>query len=173
MVWRLTGQMVHVIQADVLNSGGLRNVMDGDATLLKGFDFNIKGKFGSTFCAPFLTTMDREAGVLTITIASFVPKQLLVAPKGASHFKIISAGAEVDFGNGWYILSRSETSILPWDAMPATMISQVHGVSPNSSKPLFLFLGVVFYQEVSGQFCMLKNGRRNVLAIVGVDVSSP
>src|SRR5690606_38256362 len=30
MVWRLTGQMVHVIQADVLNSGGLRNAMDGD-----------------------------------------------------------------------------------------------------------------------------------------------
>ena len=44
MVSRLTQAMIKVIQADVTNDRGLRNVIDGEAELLAGFDFNIGGK---------------------------------------------------------------------------------------------------------------------------------
>ncbi|MCW3808140.1 hypothetical protein OM074_21150, partial [Marinilabiliaceae bacterium D04] len=37
---RLTSQMVKVIQADVTNGRGERNVVDGDLNLLQGFEFN-------------------------------------------------------------------------------------------------------------------------------------
>jgi hypothetical protein len=40
MVGRLTKEMVRVIQADATNARGLRNVIDGEAELLEGFDFN-------------------------------------------------------------------------------------------------------------------------------------
>jgi hypothetical protein len=62
MVSRLTQSMVKVIQADLVNDRGLRNVIDGEAELLVGFDFNITGKLGTTLFVPFVGTIDRVAG---------------------------------------------------------------------------------------------------------------
>jgi hypothetical protein len=47
-------------------------------------------------------------------------------------------------------------------------INQVNAVTPASTKPLFLALGVEFYQEVNGQMYPLKNGAYNPLALVQV-----
>jgi hypothetical protein len=53
--------------------------------------------------------------------------------------------------------------------MTATVaISHVNPVTPNSTKPLFLALGVEFYQQVNGQMYPLKNGSYNPLALVSV-----
>jgi len=49
MVSRLTAEMVKVIQEDVTNARGLRNVIDGEAELLEGFEFNISGKLGCRY----------------------------------------------------------------------------------------------------------------------------
>src|SRR5215831_4181203 len=46
MVSRLTQQMMKVIQADTTSERGQRNVIDGEALLLNGFEFNINGKLG-------------------------------------------------------------------------------------------------------------------------------
>jgi hypothetical protein len=51
--------MVKVIQADAVNERGLRNVIDGEAELLLGFEFNIRGKLGTTLYAPFVGAIDR------------------------------------------------------------------------------------------------------------------
>ncbi len=48
MVSRLTQKMVEVVQADATNPRGQRNVIDGEAELLQGFEFNISGKLGTT-----------------------------------------------------------------------------------------------------------------------------
>ena len=41
--------MVKVIQADTVSERGLRNVIDGEAELLFGFEFNIRGKIRNHF----------------------------------------------------------------------------------------------------------------------------
>jgi hypothetical protein len=41
-------------------------------------------------------------------------------------------------------------------------------VTANSTHPLFLLLGVEFFQEVNGQMYSLRNGGYNSLAIVMV-----
>ena len=151
MVSRLTQSMVKVIQADLVNDRGLRNVIDGEAELLAGFDFNITGKLGTTLFAPF------------------VPSTMISAPSGTTHFKIISGGSEVDFEAETYVVATSETAILPWDATATVPINQVKAVTANSTKPLFLALGVEFYQEINGQMYPLKNGAFNPLSIAKVD----
>ena len=57
MVSRLTKAMVKVIQEDTTNPRGLRNVIDGEAELLAGFEFNKNGKLGITLYAPFTATL--------------------------------------------------------------------------------------------------------------------
>jgi len=168
MVSRLTQAMVKVIQADLVNERGLRNVIDGEAELLVGFEFNIGGKLGTSLFAPFVGAIDRVTGEITVDLASFVPANMIAAPSGTTHFKIISAGAEINFEAETFVVTSSETAILPWDMTPTVAISHLNSVTPNSVSPLFLALGVEYYQEVNGRMYPLKNGSYNPLALVQV-----
>ena len=169
MVSRLTQAMVKVIQADLVSDRGLRNVIDGEAELLFGFEFNIRGKLGTTLFAPFVATIDRVAGEITVDLASFIPANMIAAPSGTTHFKIISGGAEVDFEAETFVVASSETAILPWDTTPTAVINQVNAVTAASTKPLFLALGVEFYQQINGTMYPLKNGAFNPLSVAKVD----
>ncbi|PRZ20316.1 hypothetical protein [Flavobacterium granuli] len=168
MVGRLTQAMVKVIQADMVNERGLRNVIDGEAELLAGFEFNARGKLGTSLFAPFEGTIDRASGEITVDLASFLPGNMIAAPSGTTHFKIISAGAEINFEAETFVVASSETAILPWDMTPTAAINQTNLVSPNSVSPLFLALGVEYFQEVNGKMYPLKNGAYNPLALVQV-----
>ena len=168
MVSRLTAEMVKVIQEDVTNVRGLRNVIDGEAELLEGFEFNIAGKLGTTIYAPFTATIDRVAGTLTANIPAFVPINMIAAPGGSTHFKIVSTGAEIDFENETFVMDAQASGVLPWDATATAVINLVNAVTANSTHPLFLALGIEFYQEVNGQMYPLKNGAYNALALVKV-----
>ena len=169
MVSRLTQAMVKVIQADLVSDRGLRNVIDGEAELLFGFEFNIRGKLGTSLFATFVATIDRVAGEISVDIASFIPANMIAAPSGTTHFKIISGGAEVDFEAETFVVATSETAILPWDATPTAVINQVNAVTAASTKPLFLALGVEFYQQINGTMYPLKNGAFNPLSVAKVD----
>jgi hypothetical protein len=147
---------------------GLRNVIDGEAELLSGFEFNIRGKLGNTLFAQFSGSIDRAAGSIGVEIPEFSPLTMLAAPEGTTHFKIVSGGAEVDFEAESFVIKTSATDILPWSAADTDVISQSNAVTADSTKPLFLVVGVEFYQEVNGLMYPLKNGSYNPLAIVQV-----
>lgn len=169
MVSRLTKEMMNVIKADTTSQRGLRNVIDGEAELLLGFDFNINGKLGTTLLVPYVATIDRVSGEITLEIDPFIPINMIAAPSGTTHFKIISGGAEIDFEADTYVVSTSETAVLPWNATATVAISHTNEVTAASTKPLFLAVGVEFYQEVNGQMYPLKNGAFNPLSISRVD----
>ena len=168
MVSRLTSTMVKVIQADATNTRGERNVIDGEAELLTGFEFNANGKLGNTIYAPYSSAIDRVAGTLEVSIPSFKPAQMIAAPGGATHFKFVSGGAEVDFENETFTVDLQESAVLPWTAPPAAAITLTNTVTANSTHPLFLVFGIEFYQEVNGEMYPLKNGAHNALSIVAV-----
>src|SRR6187549_4302321 len=73
MIARLTKEMMRVIKADETNPRGYRNVIDGEAEFLKGFEFNVNSKLGTTLFAPFTGTVNRVTGELSVGIPSFVP----------------------------------------------------------------------------------------------------
>jgi hypothetical protein len=169
MVGRLTQEMVKVIQADTTSVRGKRNVIDGEAELLEGFEFNIGSKLGTTLFAPFTSVIDRVAGTLVVNIPSFIPVNMVAGPGGATHFKLTSAGAAVDFENETFEVTTSETAALPWDATATAVINLSNAVTANSPNPLFLALGIEFYQETNGVQYPLKNGSYNAMALVSVD----
>jgi len=168
MASRLSAMMVKVIQADATNPRGQRNVIDGEAELLKDFDFNKNSKLGTTLFAPYVPTIDRVTGAITVNIPSFIPGNMVAAPSGATHFKIVSAGAEINFENETYVVDTQETAILPLDNVATAVINLANAVTPNSTSPLFLALGVMFYQEVNGGQYSLKNSAYNSLSLVDV-----
>jgi hypothetical protein len=116
VVARLTTEMLKVIHADATNVRGERNVIDGEAGLLEGFEFNINAKLGTTLYAPYTSAIDRVTGTLTGTIPAFIPINMIAASGGTTHFKIVSAGAEIDFENETFVMDAQESAVLPLDS---------------------------------------------------------
>ena len=168
MVGRLTRDMVKVIQQDQVNERGKRNVNDGDITLVKGFDFNINGKLSTTLYAPYTSSLDRVSGNVSVDLSPFVPLNMINAPSGTTHFKIEAASADVNFEDGSFNVSNADTGILPYDATETSAINLATSIPANSSEPIFLVLGVEFYQEINGEKYVLKNGAYNALQIIEV-----
>ena len=166
---RLTGEMMKVIKADATNPRGMRNVIDGEATLLQGFDFNVNAKLGTSLYMPYTSVIDRVAGTLTVNLPAFNPAEQIAAPAGTTHFKIVSMGAEVDFENETFVTDTKETTVLPWDSTATAVINLANAVTANSTHPLFLLLGIQFFQQVNGTNYSLKNGAYNALSIVKVN----
>lgn len=168
MVSRLTREMIKVIQADQTNPRGLRNVIDGEAELLLGFDFNINGKLGTSLYAPFTSNINRVTGELVVTIPPFIPLNMISAPAGTTHFRINSAGVEIDFEQKVYVADVKSSAQLPWNNVATAALTLTNAVTANSTHPLFLALGIEFFQEVNGGMYPLKNGSYNPLALVSI-----
>jgi len=81
---------------------------------------------------------------------------------------LISGGAEVDFANKLYTTDVHSSPEIPWNNVATADLVLNNIVPPNSTHPLFLVLGIVFFQDVNGTMYPLNNVAFNALAIVNV-----
>ena len=169
VVSRLTTEMLKVIKADATSTRGQRNVIDGETEMLEGFEFNINAKLGATLFVPYTSTIDRVTGELKVHLPVYIPVNMVAAPAGTSHFKIVCAGTEIDFENQMYVTDEHETGMLEWNSAETTATDLTNMVTAASTHPLFLLLGIQFFQEVNGVKYSLKNDAFNALAIVKVE----
>lgn len=168
MTSRLTQQMMRVIQLDTVSTRGQRNVIDGETELLQGFDFNQNAKLSSCFFAPYTVTLERSTGEAGLSVPAFVPTQVIAAPGGATHFKIVAAATAVDFEAEMFVTKDQSTTVLPWNSTESTLITLDNALPQGLSQPLFYAFGINFYQEVNGEMYPLKNGAYNALQLVKV-----
>lgn len=168
MVSRLTKEMMAVIKADATNTRGQRNVLDGELELLEGFDFNIDGKLSSTLFLGYTATIDRATGALRVNIPAFSPANAIAYPEGATHVRFVSGGASINFEAGTFETVTSQSADIAIGEAPAAAIDLLNQLTANSTSPLFLALGVEFYQQVNGQNYTLKSGRYNAMALVRI-----
>jgi hypothetical protein len=168
MISRLTKEMMRVVQADTVNSRGMRNVIDGEAELLEGFEFNEGGKLGSSLFAPFTATLNRVTGEATVTVPSFIPLNMIVAPGGTTHYQFMSAGAEINFETETYTTKYAFSGVELWNDDTTTAANLSSTLTPNSTLPLFLVFGIKFFQEVNGTLYALRNGTFNALQMAKV-----
>ena len=169
MIGRLSKKLREAVIGDTLHDRGARTVADGDPSVLKGFEFNVNSMLTSTLKTPYATGIDRSNGKLSVTIPSFIPKDMIVAPSGSSHYRIISAGAEIDFATGTYAVDFQNSSILPIDKNPTALLTLENQVSANSVNPFFLALGIEFYLQANGTMWLMHSGAFNALAIVDAE----
>lgn len=166
---RLTKAMMAVIQADLVNELGKRNVIDGESELLSGFEFNADAILSTVVGVPFVATIDRASGQCTVAFNEFVPIDVISSPSSATHFKLNATALEIDFEAGTYEMKLSSTAELELGSAPQTAITLTGGLPANSTKPLFLLLGVEFFQHVNSRFHAIRDKAKNALAIVAVN----
>ncbi|ANE51568.1 hypothetical protein [Flavisolibacter tropicus] len=166
---RLLKEMMKVVKADTVNPRGLRNVVDGELGFLQGFEFNNSADLKTTLAALYTTSINRATGLMTVNIPALVPTETIKAPEGATHYRVVCGGAEIDFKAETYTADFEESPYLPWTATTAAALSLTANVTPASELPLFLVMGLQFFQEVNGTYYALKTGEFNALSIVKVD----
>ena len=166
---RLTKELMRVVKADAVNGRGLRNLVDGEKTLLEGFEFNATAKLGTTFFADYTPVINRVSGEATITVPAFVPVNSIVAPAGATHFRINSAAASFDFEADTYEVDSASSAALPLDGTATSPLTLTSSLAANSTGAILMVLGVEFFQVVNGTNYVLSNGAFNALTIVAVD----
>ena len=169
MISRLLKAMMKVVKADTTSDRGLRNATDGDISFLQGFDFNIHAVLSTTFSAAYTASIDRVTGLLDVAIPVFTPANVIAIPDGATHFQLVSAGAEIDFENQLFVSATSQSVILPWDNNQTLVNTLSNQLPANSTHPLFLVFGIQFFQSVNGKYYPLKNGAFNALNLVKVN----
>ena len=171
MVSRLTKEMMKVIQADATSSRGQRNVLDGETELLQGFEFNEAGKLSTTLFMPFTTSINRGTGSAQVSLPEYTPLNSITAPGGATHYRLLVAAATVNFEAGTYNMDETSTAELALDTALVPAASFTCTLAAAATHPIFLLLGIEFFQQVNGAMYSLKNGAFNALQVVAVSGS--
>jgi hypothetical protein len=169
-VSRLLKVLSQVIKSDTVNRRGERTVAEGDMTLLKGFEFNANAVLSTTLYVAPATVADRATGTLTINIPAFVPSSSIIAPQGATHFKLVSAGAAIDFDAHSMTVTRNVGNAYAWDEKSTGDITMVNTVAAGTTLPIFIFLGIQFFQETNGVQYPLLTGNSTALSLIEVNV---
>jgi len=170
MVGRMLKSMMDVIHEDAVNLRGQRNVIDGEASLLQGFEFNGQGKLSTTLYAPYAVSFTRATGAMQVSFDAFISSSMVAAPDGTTHFKISLAGTSVDFEATTYDVETTESAFFPWNNTEVAAFNLSVALPGGSTHPVFTVLLIEFVQEVNGVKYPLKNGAFNAAAIVKVDV---
>jgi len=149
---RLMREVMRGVKADPVNDRGQRTFVDGEPAFVKGFDFNSAGELTAVCKAQLAPAIDRAAGTVGVAVQSFVPARMLLAPVGATHFRMVCAGAELDFRTDEYILNVSASAELKLgnDSVSAQTLECL--VPPASTHPVFAVFGVEFVQEVNKKY---------------------
>jgi hypothetical protein len=168
LVSRLMKEMMVVVKADATSTRGPRNVLDGELELLSGFNFNMGAPLSTVLKAAYTANIDRATGMLSVELPAFVPGNYIDAPEGASHVRLLSAGAAIDFEAGTYETVTSQSADLELGNAEVAAIALNNQLAANSTHPLFLVLGIEFMQPVNGNPYPLRDKSFNALAIVAV-----
>lgn len=171
IVARLTKAMMQVLKSDTVNKRGKRAVSSGDLSLLKGFEFNANGVLNTTMYAPYTVNINRATGIMHLHVPSFVPASSVVVPPGATHFKLAAGVAAIDFTTQTFESAITQSAALPCDLTATAAVTLSNTVKAGSSLPLFVALGIQFYQEVNGDQYPLTDKSFNALSVVEVDKS--
>ena len=163
---RMQQLLMQVLQSDAASDRGERLVSKGDLSMGKKFDFNDKAFLEVVLYALYSSTADRVSGRLAVQFPEFIPATSLTAPKGTSHFRIVTAAAEFDFDKGEYLFKETKSAIIPYNNVMLEPLNLEVSITPDSKLAFLHVLGVEYYQEVNGKMYALKDASHTALSVI-------
>lgn len=170
MISRLLQAVKFAQNEDSVSIRGERNIITGNASLLENFNFNEKSPFTATFMAQFLADVDRATGAATVSVEPFVPAKNINVPAGATHFKLFSTAAAINFESGSVLKASAATPEFEVGLQLQPAIDLEMALPANSTDHLIIVLGIEFFQQFNGRFYPLNNGSANAVTIARVDM---
>jgi hypothetical protein len=171
MAGRVVAQMMNVLKLDTGNLRDQRTVTGGNLALLERLEFNIQSPLAQTLKAQYTSTIERTTGTAQVQLPAMTPLSDIAAPQGTTHYQLISALVAINFEDGSYMINQRDSAILPWTAASTPALTLSPAIAAASTQPLFLVLGVQYFQEFVGTYYPLKDIGSNALAIIRVEAN--
>lgn len=166
---RMTSAFLAIIKTDVVNRRGKRKVTGGNMQLIKDFQFNIGSPLNRTLQLIIASEIVRAEARAGVVVPAFSPGTGILWPEGSTHARLMSAAVEVDFDNTRFALTTFTGEPIERHALSQPEVVISHQIPPASELPVFLLLGVEFFQLAGSEMYPLKNGAFNSLSLVAAD----
>lgn len=163
---RMNGLLHLIAQQDPVNTLGSRRACNGDVSLLKGFDFNKQLTMAATWKLKYNHSLDAANGAFKLELPPFVAHKKKVFPKEATHFRIISGGAAVDFVRSHYDRDIKVSKLLPLRKKTPCLLCFEHQVKMKPGEVVVQVLGIEFYKLVNENEVLLKGSVLQVVEAV-------
>jgi hypothetical protein len=168
-VWRLTQMIAEVIKLDETSARGERNVLDGELSIMEGYEVNAMSAMTTVFSDLISGEIVRTSGVCTATIPAHVPSIKVSAPAGTTHYQFTAEAAALNFETGETDNGKKVGAFHVWNGLEVAAESLSINLSDNNTDPIFLTVAVDFYQEMNGRKYLLENKMFNTAQILKVD----
>ena len=174
---RLTAIMKKINLEDQSEARGYRAILvSTQSKYLLGLNFNKNLSFDSSFIAPFELTSSVDRNSSTLTVPAFNPAKSVIAPAGATHFRLINAVSVIsDFAfnatTGIYEpiqpelneisnIAYSEYLDIKLDiAAPTGLASALPGAPEMTDDVTVLnSIGIEFFQKAGNDYYLLNAG---------------
>lgn len=170
MFSRLVQIMAKIVKMDATNQRGQRGILDDETTMMEGFNFNKNATLESTLFVGYALTADKATENVKGEFTKFTPTELIAAPKGTTHFRLVVAATGIDFEKGMYAVGSRYSAYLEYGNTPIPPQTLDFVLSGAKTNPWFLCVGIEFFQEVNNTQYSLNNGAYNAMAVVKVAV---
>lgn len=173
---RLTAIMKQIQLTDTGNARGERTIAIGASQVeLTGLNYDKNTSLAGVFNAPFTLTNTVARDSATFTIPAFNPANLINAPSGATHFRLVNA---INVVSTWKFNattgnyeatdpSLSELSDVQYSGYldlsavtPNTVITSTLPGSPTVAASVGVMnnIGIEFYQQVGANYYLFSSG---------------
>lgn len=164
----LTREVHKVIKSDKQNEFGKRNIIDGETSLMEGFEFNENAKLSKVLLSHYTATIDTDTGIMQVTINELNLHKMVKSPTAATHCMIQLAASAIDFVNRQHVSKIISTDPLAIKGALVAPLTLTLNLPPNKLHPHFLALRISFLQEHDGVIKPLSTIVYNAMAFVKV-----
>jgi hypothetical protein len=165
-VWlngRMNRLLLQAIRSDKTHSRGKRAMQPGALSIMKEFEINHQNTFSRRKGVPYKTKRNTRNGVIQISVPSFIPKTALTAPDGATHFKIVSISAVIDFNKNTWSNTIEESSLIAISRRRTKPLSLQHPITVKAGEAQLQAVGILFYKLIDGLEKLLKGGAGKIV----------
>lgn len=134
----------HAAMQDEQSGYGFRQVSADSAGLLTGFEFNHKLSLDKALPVRFEHQLDVVTGAVRLEVPSFLARRKKGYPPGATHCRIISCAAVVDFAHESYANTIKTSELLPLGKKTPNAICLDHRLTLKPGEVLLQTMGMAF-----------------------------
>ena len=166
---RMNGLFYAAALHDGVNDFGCRRASQGDTGLLRGFDFNKRLLLQYALPVALTHELDGKTGICRVEIPCFIARKRREFPEEATHFRIVSGAAMIDFLRGHYQRDVQRSALLPLRKKTPGGLCFEHRLEPDEGKVMVQVLGVEFYKLENGKEVLIKGSAVRILEAVRVE----
>jgi hypothetical protein len=165
-VWlngRMNRLLLQAVRSDKTHSRGKRTMQPGALSILKGFEINHNNPFTKRKGISCKTKRNARKGITQLTIPSFIPKTALTPPEEATHFKIVSISATLDFNKNTWSNTAEESSLVAISRRKTKPLTLKHPITVKAGEAQLQAIGIRFYKMIDGLEKLLKGGAGKIV----------